>query len=641
VPSAHDWQYLVAQLAPEIAKDPRVRPTIRVGAIGHRIIQLSARDRVIEAVQKILSQIRDAATSVRTDPSVSKQFREDLDLVILSPLAQGADTLIAHAALPQGYRLGVILPSSPTEYETTFDPTASPEAVLQFRALLERAELPSGYGVLALDGGMGTQSQRDESFIHCAKAVVRWSDVIIAVSSAERRDSQTAVSVLEAIDMGLPVVVIDPDLDGKITIYLDHEKSSSESFESIRDAIISILRPSGRTFLHKHFLPGRSSSNIDSYRLEHVEYDSALPCDFNYQGPYRVQTVAPSWVKQLSGLNLLLEQGITWLLGRAKNNVADLGIRDLRFQNAMVAPIVAMFLRYHRADVIANAYAELYRSIQILVVTLGIATVAFAGISATTSYWPALLAGLELVSFSLALTLVWIAHQQAWLERWLDCRLIAEILRYSKFLMLTGRASPFMELRKPCTGEDAERAWTRDYSQHVLRAHCLDVPGRDRTPHPDAVREVKQYVINQCLEDQIRYHEHTAVQREKLARILKSLSVFLSFSTVVVIATKFILKTGMWLGMIAGLHATSGAVELTAVILPAVTAAIFALRAYGEHDVVARRCATMVADLQDERMSVQQARNLEELGERTLGVVRLLLWDVDGWLDLFADKYLD
>jgi hypothetical protein len=58
-------------------------------------------------------------------------------IVLLSPLAEGADRLVAEVALEVGARLVVPLPMPQHLYEEDF---RSPESLAEFRCLLERAE---------------------------------------------------------------------------------------------------------------------------------------------------------------------------------------------------------------------------------------------------------------------------------------------------------------------------------------------------------------------------------------------------------------------------------------------------------------------------------------------------------------------
>jgi hypothetical protein len=307
---------------------------------------------------------------------------------------------------------------------------------------------------------------------------------------------------------------------------------------------------------------------------------------------------------------------------------------------------VRFYLSYLRADVVATAYAELHRSVQIVVALLGFATVTSAALS--TQFRSTLFPLVELICLTAALTLVALAHRQAWLDRWLDTRLLAEILRYSKFLLLIGLPSPFGDLRGEHEAQIGERVWTRDHARDVFRAQFLAVPGRGTavdsagiaTIHPDAVSMLSRYIAERCVDDQMEYHHRVGPVREKLGRLLRDVSIVVSLVTLAVVAAKFVLE---WT---TGADAGAGSFwrpiwDVAAIVLPALTAAMLALRAFGEHEVTGHRSRRMVEALKKEREALGRVRDLKDLGEAMLAIVRLLLQHVDGWCELFAGKHLE
>jgi hypothetical protein len=313
--------------------------------------------------------------------------------------------------------------------------------------------------------------------------------------------------------------------------------------------------------------------------------------------------------------------------------------RDLPFAAHQAAPFVRLFLHFHRADALANAYAELYRSAHLLIAFLGAAAVSLGAAGAVTGVWPPIFSGLEFVTFVFALTLVWMSNRQAWLARWTHYRLVAEIYRYAKFLVVAGRPSPFGD------SPVAFQVWTRDHTEHVLRAYGLAVPGRGREPEATAVLIARRYILGRCLDDQMRFHQRTVPARLRMARFLRNASFVLSAASVIVLGVKFVtevlLQTHMHWFDEALLEPVLATGEVLAIVLPALTAAVLALRAYGEHDVVAKRSTAMIEALGHERRRVLAASNLDSLGAATMRVVRTLLSEVGGWVDLFVDKHLE
>lgn len=624
-----ELQALAGEMAPRIAREPRVRPAIRLGAIGHRRLAAGTEVPTAAALEALLAAIRTAAESTLEKGRARADFHGPLDLVLLSPLAEGADRMAAAAAQRQGWRLGAILPFAIADYEASFDFGDRGKAVAAFRTLLAACALPAGHGVFVLDGSAAPDA-RDGAFLRCAKTLARWSDILIAVCETERQDSQSWFSARQAIDEGAPVVVIDPAQPRDYVLWNDGTRLPREQRDAALAALVrGILAPSG----------GAQHQGLAAYIAEHVRCDPGAPCDFEYAGPYRARTAAPALLRAVAGLDRLLARPGKHAAAAAHDK--EPGLEDLALDRATAAPVIELFLRYQRADAVANAYAELYRSAQIVVAMLGLATVVFAAITSATALLPAL----ELLCLGAALTIVYCAHRQQWLDRWLNCRLIAEVLRYSKFLLLTGQPSPFPDLRG--SGEEAMQSWTRDHVQHVLRAHPLTVPGRGRIVADGATEAVGAYVLARCIDDQIRYHERTAPGRRQSALWLKRAGLWASVITLMVVFAKLLVALdtrGLVFAALmapAPLETLERSLHFLAIVLPAVTAALLALRAYGEHEVVAKRSTAMIGRLGKERRSVAAAKDILSLGEGMSRVVRLLLREVDGWLELFADKHLE
>ncbi len=102
-----------------------------VGVTGHRDL--------VEAEKPALeNRVRDLFTGL-------SDLYPDLELEVLTALAEGADSLVARVAIDLGIPFSVVLPMHPADYERDFDTAAS---LAEFQALLARAsrviELSSG-----------------------------------------------------------------------------------------------------------------------------------------------------------------------------------------------------------------------------------------------------------------------------------------------------------------------------------------------------------------------------------------------------------------------------------------------------------------------------------------------------------------
>jgi hypothetical protein len=178
-------------------RQEQTRATLRVGVTGHRYVASagvgtgSLRDRV-RAVFAYLWQ-----TVVDSAPLGSQPV-----LVVVSPLAEGADRLIAHEAVANGFPLYCPLPFTRAEYEQDF---SSPASRAEYRDLLARAE-----AVKELPGSYATPEHREAAYAAVGRIVIDQSDLLVAIwdGEAARGGGGTAHVVRDALDQQIPVIWI-------------------------------------------------------------------------------------------------------------------------------------------------------------------------------------------------------------------------------------------------------------------------------------------------------------------------------------------------------------------------------------------------------------------------------------------------
>ena len=96
---------------------------LTIGVTGHR-------DLVAEEVPALKGKVRDFFLQLKTE-------FPDLDLQLITPLAEGSDRLVTDIALEMGIKLIVPLPMPQADYERDF---SSPAAIEAFRESLKRSE---------------------------------------------------------------------------------------------------------------------------------------------------------------------------------------------------------------------------------------------------------------------------------------------------------------------------------------------------------------------------------------------------------------------------------------------------------------------------------------------------------------------
>ena len=163
---------------------------IRAGVTGHRPAGLVGADLLLlrQRIREALAEIASAVPSV--------------PLVVISPLAEGADRLIAREAIDAGYLLNCVLPFPRDDYATDFDGAANRS---EYYALLDRAGQ-----VIELHGSRDTPEFTDAAYMAAGEHVVEHADVMIAIwDGAEARGSGgTGDVVALALACSLPVLWI-------------------------------------------------------------------------------------------------------------------------------------------------------------------------------------------------------------------------------------------------------------------------------------------------------------------------------------------------------------------------------------------------------------------------------------------------
>jgi hypothetical protein len=185
---------------------------IRIGVTGHR--SLADTDRILAGIDAALGRVETAFPG--------------RPLVVVSPLAEGADRLIAGRILDRcpAARLIALLPMPTADYELDF---TSPESRAEFSQLLGRAsccvELPAA----------GT---RRESYQVAGEAVLDHADILFAAWDGQRRHNRggTAEIVRIARERGLPIAWIHagnrkPGTNAPTSLGAEQGRLTCENFE--------------------------------------------------------------------------------------------------------------------------------------------------------------------------------------------------------------------------------------------------------------------------------------------------------------------------------------------------------------------------------------------------------------------------
>jgi hypothetical protein len=606
---------------PAAAHPVRFPLAFRVGVTGTRDLDVGSLPAVRTAVADVLGTIRQECAAIAAEPWANGVHAVEAGVVrsrltLLSPLAEGADRLVAAEALQSGYDLSVALPFEQAEYERDF-----PDSVAEFRSLLDRAE---GH-VLALDGGRGKDEWR--SYEAVGRLVVRNCDALIAIWDDKvpaKGRGGTEDTIRFALRVGLPVWWIDAS--GKRSPVLIEDDLadrrhrgglSTDSDARLRRYIKTQLTPPAPPVNNTHGILHRligvylwvARRSFDPLRIFLNEIDP---------GMRRMWKAHASFMKTLA-----------WRIPQRGGEQSE--------------AVDSYWTRvYEPPDRLAKAYAARYRSTYLYVfglaaLALSCAALALALETSQREQLITLVAAGELVALFLILVLVAWNFLGRWHERWIGYRLLAELCRKQEALATLGWALPALEVTRAASPGGAKPTWINWYFEAAVRAAPLatgSLAGKQLAEARDTIRAT-------LLAGQIAYHRDRAAESERAASTLLLLGEACFLLTMICVALKLwvLLTTGASEGVVLLLG-------LAAAVLPALSAALFAIRAYAELEVLAdqsERMHHLLIALQNRLKMIDLGVPLasQDLGRDLFHLATAMLADVAGWAQLFRMKAVE
>ena len=439
---------------------PPLPPLIlRVGVTGHRPNRLTGSDPTLLAAQidLVLRRIKDAADEAAagwpcTQPPVCR---------VVSSLAEGADRLVARAALACGFALQAVLPLPEADYEQDF---AAEGSLSEFRDLLRRAEsvfeLPSA-------------SPRAQAYLAAGELTLRQCDVLLVIwdGAPSAGIGGTAEIAARAAAAGLPAVCIHAIAPHPISF-----GNASEPLHELSSSLRSLLLPQPPAL-----------ASLQAYRGE--------------RWPGRPAASSYIFLRVLGDRQLRLPS--TPRYGAIASEV----------QSPSLQPYFAW------ADALATRYGERSRSAALQLQWLASAAV-FSGLLAIPfeeHRWVLRLlacteCGATLVLVATALLLL----RRPWHARWLLYRSLAEQMRSLDLLAPLGEALSYAQVPGFFPHESGSEAFSQAFLQAVTRH--LGLP----SARVDAVfLNQRREALAHTLEGQAAFQGRAAHRYENIERILR------------------------------------------------------------------------------------------------------------------------
>lgn len=610
---------------------PRAPLTLRVGVVGHRLNRLEQAELPLlgQRLHEVLDLIRTAVTEFqRASPALYAEAPATLQAV--SSLAEGADRLFADQALALGYSLCCPLPCHQAEYEQDFQPPQSQQAgsVEEFRGLLERARHGAGLALYELDGD---RSKAKGLYAAAARVLLIQADLLVVVwDGGPSAGTGGTVATLEyALGDSVPVVWVDARAPHAWQLLRETSDLATITRVIPAEPVIEPPDPTGLSAAVRGILdlppsvPGEQEGRPDPGATHRARY---------------FKERRPRW-----------HFAVAWQLFRQLHGTGRFRLPSLRvpvFEKAVAAdwppgPDVAGWVNsrlaphYAWAGKLAGLYADAYRSTFLLGYTLSAVAVLLALLPMAVGAYVHV-HGLEtfsvvgeLVVILTILLMVTLARRRDWHRRWLDYRLLAEMIRQLRFLLPLGAPWPFP--RAPAHWEsygDMSRRWMAWHLRALTRAAGL----------PDA--KVDQAYLRRCLAylkqvlaGQLKFHQQNWRQSEQIEHSLHHLSLGLIVATLI----------GVTAHLLPMLHSAGPVLVFCCAVFPAFGAALAGINNHAEFARIAKRSRAMANQIEKALTAIDQLEpaetiTLAEVSALAQGAARLMVEEVLDWQVIFTDR---
>ncbi len=639
---------------------------LSIGVTGHRnsnTIFGANRDVIQSTLEALLTHIETVVVSE------SRALGEVMPLRLYTLLADGADQMAAGYALAKGWELGAPLPfgqqlnlainALPENLEDAKillageRPTAAQcrtraDAIAHFygsAALFELAEQDAQISALFLARLSApddiARAQACSAAISgrvalAGRVMIEQSDVLIAIWDGATRilPGGTGHTVATALEMGTPVVLIDPAKGSAWHILhapeaLSVQRRPEGKIAELDSLIRTALRPgeggalsSGAKNLAAEAWYPRSSKIWTGYRRVEALFDGG-------GRPFR------SLVQIYETPDEIARCSAASLLGAARALPGG--------DAAMVAAIETKILRrFAWADGISARLSDAYRGgmvanflLSALAIVMGIAYQPFAS---TETKW--IFASVEFVLLSAILFITWLGGKWRWHKRWFETRRVAEYFRHAPILLLLGVARP--------TGRwprGAETSWPEYYARHGLRA--LGLPKVKVTTA--YLRAAMQTLLDAHITSQRDYHFAKAKKLTSVHHRLDRLSERLFLLAVISVSTYLLLAAAAGLELVPKSTLKDAAKIFTflGVMFPTFGASIAGMRYFGDFERFAAisQVTAQKLDAVHTRISVllsapDSALDYGQVAELAHAADDVVVSEIESWQAVFGGKHI-
>ena len=601
----------------------------RLGVTGSARLALERDSELWSRLLDSIGMIRTAVAASSKDPRlVGIKSGKIAKIRLISPLADGADRLVAMAALhlqnhaPDtgcAVALEVPMPFAQATYEQTFAKDQPDEArqasIAAFGELLARAE----GRVLELDGVVTPDEVRHDSYTAVGRTVVRNCDLLIVIEDPDqvsKGPGGTRDIARYAAQVGVPMLIFDGA--GASPPRWHGDGGTAQDAAALMAAYIrDTLLPPESHGGHSPSLPVRVLR-----RLLRVEPD-----------PLR------RYLSENAKSNFNIWRGRDALLGtmqRRAAHKAGLEAKPDRDNHWLWHA----FRRYKPASAsssfaaqLSTKYQQRYRTSYLAILSAGALALVIAGTS-MGHFLPKWTIWVELGLLLFILGLWLVNEAQDWHQRYIAYRILAELNRSTRYLGDVVRTAPNARLNQAALGPQRWVAW-------LYAAMVRAEPMITDIITPERKAQVREAVATKLIEQQLAFHRKRKIVSLGTHRLLGFFGQCFFGITLLCVAVKAIFPLFFPLP-----KDVSDMLAIVALVLPIMAAALFSLRAYEELELLESQSEWLIQELEAAKLrlahlDVTQPLALQPLGNETVKVMQLLMQDVSGWAQMFKVKAVE
>ncbi|NNE19206.1 MAG: hypothetical protein HKN10_12100 [Myxococcales bacterium] len=580
-----------------------------------------------ETVQRFLRMldeaIRESIAEARSLPTCTPYTDDSPLLFGIDSLAEGADQLVADAAIQGGFRfrLRVPVPFTSRQYKSFFS-FDKQDSIAAFERITCAAELEPI--VVELCGDV--EGDRSEDYAAAADVLLDNCDLLLAVydPSASGGEGGTAESVGKAAAMGLDVVGIDLRRPNELVLVSDRQS----------DPASSQLKPDMLRRLVSGVMVPPASAGLRRFLGEPLLAGSTL-----------TRTLC-LFASRVYGLFWSVIPSIGSLVSAVRSSPDRKGHQRPQLPNRADPDATAIINEVQRpyrdrrapVDALARFYMRLYRGSFVMNFMTGALAVLFGLLSYFHHAYGSVWIGAEIAALGIIFGNFVCARVWDWHGRALDYRFVAEYLRHLTVLAPLGRSAPLVRPAAQYGGHDPIETWmgwyvrALDRDQGMVDIVSAQVPTVIRIDEA-YVETMRARLCRSLLLGQIEYYRKVEERFDGAVAALRALMVLLF---VVIAAGVIAHLVHVTIPMHPAAWREGAVLTIVVVALPAFLGALHGIAVQGELEKTADRAAQMSAYLEQvlEAMSQPVATSggrASTLAVQAVAAARLMLGEVLDW----------